>query len=720
VTASLLSFDKETHLIQPGLLAPPSVCASFAYRLEGGGLAKGFCSNLWSAGQERVQETMVWVENRLNESKWIWTGANIAYDWGCVLAVRPDLFELIWKCYEEARVFDVQIASSLHAIAQGRMRDGDLFRPDGSKIQSGRYSLDECVREWLGRVDAKSNDRFRLSYALLEHLPISQWPWDAQQYPVDDAVNTLEVAEAQLKGGKNLHDLPPQVHAAFCIHLGTIWGLRADGARVEEFKGHVQSHLVDLRAWAKEQGFMKPKTKKPGAELSKDTKVLMERVFQAYGGLPPKTDGGKTSISREALEESGDPVLEQFAELGRWEKFNTYLPTLEEAARGPLNPRSNPLLSTGRVSQEGMLLLIPRSGLKIRDGKGGWKSVVSADGRAIGVRQCFCARGPAFGCEEYIYCSCDYAAVELSTLGQVCLWSVGYSDLADAINSGKDPHCMLGANLMGITYESFLERHLKKEKMIGLIRQAAKKGNFGFPGMMGACKFVIAQRREGDLVCEWFFNDGRCGEEKIREYNNETLDGPLCKRCVAQAEVIKDGYLSQWKEIRPYWRFVMQELSANDEITQYVSNRVRGSPHGPAAANSYFQGLAADGAKRAVIGLTAEMYMRGPALEASLARKEGQVERLKALWGSNMESPLYGSRLPNFVHDETFTELLRRNLHDAAYRQAEVMVEKMREVVPDVLVKVEPAAMYFWDKSADAKFDDEKKLIPWVPKLEAA
>jgi len=29
---SLLSFDLETHLIQPGLLAPPIVCGSFAAR----------------------------------------------------------------------------------------------------------------------------------------------------------------------------------------------------------------------------------------------------------------------------------------------------------------------------------------------------------------------------------------------------------------------------------------------------------------------------------------------------------------------------------------------------------------------------------------------------------------------------------------------------------------------------------------------------------------
>lgn len=684
----LLAWDTETHLVQPGLLAPPIVCGSLAKR-DPHGVSTQLSHIRFSEGG--TPTTLQVVEEKLSLDV-IWVGANIAYDFACVLAERPDLFPLIWKAYEEARVFDVQIASSLHAIAQGRMRDGDLFRPDGTKIQSGRYSLEECVREWLGRSDAKRNDRFRLSYALLEHLPISEWPEDARQYPVDDAVNTLEVAEAQLARAQNLHDLPPQVHAAFCIHLGTVWGLRADEARVAEFKGHVDSHLRELTAWAREQGFMRAKVKKRPDDLSKDTAALKERVFKAYGGLPPKTDGGDISISRESLEESGDPVLERFAELGRWEKFNTYIPTLEAAAKAPLNPRSNPLLSTGRVSQDGLLLLIPRSGLKVPTGDGKYKYITSDDGRVIGVRPCFTARpGTAWS-------SCDYAAVELSTLGQVCIWAVGYSELADVINSGKDPHCILGANLMGITYEEFLRRKDAKDPQALLIRQAAKKGNFGFPGMMGPPKFVIAQRREGDLVCEWFYNDGRCGEVKIREWNDEPLDAPMCKRCVEQALVIREGYLSQWKEIKPYWRWVMQELQNNDAITQFVSKRVRGSPHGPAAANSFFQGLAADGAKRAVVALTREMYLG--------TQPDGT------------ESPLLGSRLINFVHDETIVEIPLVRLHDAAYRQAHVMVEQMKTCVPDVAIKVEPAAMYHWDKAADAVFDENGKLIPWVPKPE--
>lgn len=670
---SLVSWDLETHLVQPGLLAPPVVCGALATR-EKIDYANFGHSKLDFIPGPREDLSSVLMSRKFNHDfmlvnlqndKLVWTGANIAYDFACLLAQDPTLFSLVWRAYEEARVFDVQIASSLNAIADGRMRDGELYRRDGSRIMSGRYSLDECVKEWLARSDAKENDRWRLSYALLEDVPLEEWPWDAKQYPVDDAVNTLEVAEAQLKGARNLHDMPTQAHAAFCIHLGAVWGLRTDPKKVDEFKKNAESHMNELRLFAQEKGFMRAKTKIRPDELSKNKKAIAEAVFKAYDGQPPSTPTGGISTSREALEDSGDETLVKLAELGKWEKFMTYVPTLEEAARAPLNVRSNPLLSTGRVSQDGLLLLIPRKG---------------------GVRECFVPR------DGNAIVSCDYAAGELSTLAQVCIWSVGYSDLADAINSGKDAHCLLGAQLTNSGYEDFYKRYKEGGAFEKSIRQAAKAGNFGFPGMMGAAKFVIAQRRTGASVCEWFFQDGKCKEQERKfEWKDNPLDMPLCKRCLEQAEVIRSGYLTQWKEIRPYWRWVMQEVEANDAITQFVSGIVRGSPHGPAAANNQFQGLLAYAAKKAVIQITKEMYLKSE------------------------KSPLYGSRMLNFLHDETLAETPLDVLHESAHRQAQVMTDAAKLVVPDVVLRVEPAAMLNWSKSAEAVYVDGR-LVPWTEK----
>lgn len=699
----LLSFDLETHLIQPGLLSPPIVCGSRAFR-EGVGEGSLFSKLLT---KDDVHELFAanTLEKLLDGSEVIVCGANIAYDFGCVLAEWPEFFPLIWNLYERECVMDVQIAASLNAIAEGRMHDGDLYRRDGSKTK-GRYSLDECVREWLGRTDAKGHDRWRLSYALLEDIPFSEWPWDAKQYPVDDAVNTLLVAEAQLGltpgivGAQNLQDLARQCHAAFCLHLGSMWGLRTDPVAVEAMTKNVDSHIGELRTWALSKGLMKPKTKKPGAELSVDTKAVKELVFKAYDGLPPPTDGGGISYSRETLEESGDPVLEKFAEVGKWQKFRTYTPMLEEASRGPLNVKMNPIVATGRASSEGLIMLMPRKG---------------------GIRDCFVARPGRY------FSSVDYAAIEMSTLAQVSYWALGFSDLMGAINADADPHGVLGAELLNITYEEFMARKKANDPVVKGIRQAAKAGNFGFPGMMGAAKFVYAKRKEKDendvplRPCEWFFRDGKCGEKtEMHDIDGKSLK--FCVRCVEQSQVIRDSFLARWREIRPYWAWVMQELSANDDrITQFVSQRVRGGLHGPAGANTLFQGLAADGAKRALVGLGREMYLRGEALEASLLgspNEEATVAALREKFGSAMESPLYGSRLCVFAHDETILEIPESVAHEAAFRQAEVMVSEMRTVVPDVKVKAEPALMRRWYKQAEAVFENGK-LVPWEPPVVA-
>ena len=654
--SSLLSFDLETHKIQPGLLAPPIVCGSFAGRESG---------KVWSA-LDTARGSLMRVNTLLNEPHWVFVGANIAYDWGCVLAVRPDLLPLIWKAYEEERVFDVLIAGTLDAIYGGRLREGELCNISGKKIQKGRYSLQTIVEDYLNRTDAKENDRWRTSYALLEHLPIDQWPVDARQYPVDDAVNTLLAAEAQLKVCHNLHDLPRQAHAALCTHLGAIWGLRTDPERVLAFKSEVDGHIKTTQEYAVSQGLMKGKYtgRKPNKVLtgySKDTAVIKERVFKAYDGLPPTTDGGDISMNRETLEDSGDPVLERFAEGSKWEKLLVYANALAEQLDVPFNVACNILVSTGRASYAGLIQLMPRKG---------------------GVRECFVSR------KKKRWCSVDFSFVELVTLAQVHIWTLGHSKLAEVINSDVDPHSLFASGMIGMPYEEFLA-HKKRAHEAGL-RQAAKAANFGFPGMMGAPKFVIAKKKEGESVCQWLRRDGRCGEEKLRQWKGRDLDAPLCKACVEEADKLRQAYLLQWPDMKPYWDWVTSHMGHGDRLEQFVSKRVRGGLSGPAAANTLFQGLAADGAKAGLIRMSKEMYL-------------------------DKSSPLFGSRLMVFAHDEIILEIPEELAHEAANRQAEIMIEEMRKFTPDVKIKAEPALMTRWYKAAEPVFDANGRLTVWEP-----
>lgn len=593
---------------------------------------------------------------------WIASGQNIAYDWGCLLAEAPALFRSIWKLYKEGKVFDLGIAAFLDAVYDGRSTDKKLFNRQGKVI--GRYSLAEVVKETLDRDDAKENDKFRLSYAMLEGVPLEQWPEVAKQYPLDDVRNGYEAGIVMLEGRyQNLCDHKTQAWAAFCMHLGAIHGVRTDPARVSALTGRISAEIKELKDTYAKKGFYRVEKKKGVESYVKNTGFLKELVSNAYNGSPPRTETGAVSTERVVLEDSGSELLEGFTKISKLEKFSTYFATLEEGTRVPINVKPNPVLATGRSSYEGLIQLMPRKG---------------------GVRECFVARPGT------VWCSVDYAAVELSTLAQVCLWTVGQSNLADFINKGLDPHCGLGAEMTGQQYAVFNTLHKEGHTATTDIRQGAKAGNFGFPGMMGAPKFVIAKRREGMRVCELFYRDGQCGKEKTAGWKGRDIDYPLCVRCLEKAQFIRDHYLQKWTEISLYWQWVQVELEKNDgRLTQFVSGRVRGGLNPPAAANTMFQGLAADGAKRALIRLTEHMYL-------------------------DDRSPLYLSRLVIFAHDEIILEIPEERAHDAAVLQAEIMVEEMAKVCPDVRISAEPALMRRWYKEAKAVYVD-KKLVPWEP-----
>lgn len=641
----VVGFDTETHLIQPGLLAPPIVCGSFA--------------NDRTSWLLTPEVTATHLRRKLTDGYTI-AGANIAYDFGVMLAYDPSLWGLIWSAYEGGRVFDVEIAALLNAIAEGRLREGELFFRDGTKARDTRYSLSACVEEWLGRKDAKDNDLYRLSYALLEGIPIEEWPEVARKYPIDDAVNTREVAVAQMKGAQNLHNQSAQAHAAFCMHLGSIWGLRTDGVAVQELKAKLLTARAGHIERLTKEGLYRVKGMKKAPKLTKDLKALRERVEAAYGGHAPKTAKGGISADKLTLEETDDPILNEMAELSNLDKLLTYLPDLEAASRTPLNVGNSPLLATGRSSYRGVIQLLPRKG---------------------GARECIIPSSPT-----RVFCSVDYAAIELSALAQVCIWAVGESELGKAINSGIDPHSKFAASLVGMGYEEFLKR--KKEPELADKRQAAKAANFGFPGMMGAPAFVSAKRREGLKICELIHRDGRCGHEK-GAYTVKGIEVRLCARCVDESKSIREAWFRQWPEVKAYWRWLESAGCIDGAVTQFISKRIRGGLRAPQAANTLFQGLVADGAKKAVVELTRQMYTPGYALT--------------------------GSRLLVFAHDETIVEMEESTAYLAAHNQAATMVECMQQYIPDVAVSAEPCLMRRWYKAAEPRFDAKGRLIPWEP-----
>lgn len=766
-TAALLTsgvaFDTETHRVQPGLLAPPLVCASLA-AVEG---AKPTGAIVNKADALRAFRSLL-------ESDVTIVGANIAYDMlvMAVYAARQgiDLMPAIFAAYDAARVYDVQIAEALHGVALGLLgkdpRTGSQLR-DPETGKPGRYSLATCVDLNLGRRDAKVNDRFRQSYALLEDIPIEAWPFEARTYPVDDAINTLEVALAQSVTHSNLHNLAAQCYAAWAMHLGAAWGFNVDPAAVDALEARVTRERAEGIGQFIAAGFYKlgpdgkPLTSPKTGAPCKHEAVIKRLTALAYGCKPddpcptcagkgrtpgttkckgcdggavsitghacipcqglgrvpnpkttkgcddcdstglrlaaapvPLTETGGLSIGRDALSESGDELLMSFAEFGEDDKVSsTYIPWLrkgigEDGRPIPLTLRPNVLLANGRASYADASQTLPRKS---------------------GVRECITAR------PGKVLWTVDFGGLELATHAQSCLWIVGWSKLAEALNAGTKVHDLLGGNMAGITYEDAVRR--AKEPKIKAYRQAAKPLNFGLPGGMGAVRLVLQQRKQGPDTA-WpdgpstidYADDGTpikgykglrfclltggetvCGHTKVVEWKERPIP-PTCLRCIECAEVSKGFWLKTFPENVEYFKQVKINLERDrDTITQHVSRRVRGGVGFCDGANGYFSGLASDGAKLALCRVAKEQF-------------------------TDRSSPLYGSRTIPFLHDELIGESDESVAHEAAHRVSEIMIASMREFTPDVVIEAPPALMRKWYKGADPVYDANGRLVPWEPK----
>lgn len=310
-----LALDTETDLIQPGYLVTRLVCGSASWlapgpKIEGTLLDKDGTAEIFAKA--------------LDDESVVLIGANIAFDIAVIarrfVELGLDAMPSIYRAFEQGRIYDLQIAEALNAIAQGHLgRDprtgGELKNPETGR--RGRYSLSICVDQVLGRTDAKANDEWRMRYAELEPYPIADWPQEARDYPVDDARNTLECALAQTghlpKLGaqhewgnlrrpdgtvysacihcqatrfgtqctrrsphRNLHDLSNQVYSAFALHLGAATGFPVDQSWVDVIQKHVRrEHAAHVQPFI-DAGIFR-------GDGSENRAVLKRRVAIAYG-----------------------------------------------------------------------------------------------------------------------------------------------------------------------------------------------------------------------------------------------------------------------------------------------------------------------------------------------------------------------------------------------------------------------------------------------------
>lgn len=692
----IIAFDTETHLIRPGCPTPKMVCLSFAEYLDPEVDVPEFASEehlereepIWRHPKSEapidprrlrvgllnprlgVAEMRAWLLD-LNVTI---VGHNTRFDLAVCTQEDPTLLPLIFQAYEEGRILDTMVRQQLCDIATGDMKYHE--DEDTGEVKHTEYGLDKLSyrlnRRWLAKEDT-----WRKKYALLDGVPLTSWPEAAARYALLDAIVTLDIHGAQdrLAGGPIINS-EEQHRADWALYLMSLWGIRTDRKAVAELKKELEQRYAEQMTSLRPSGLIRHsparlfkngprKGQMKEEENTRDMTAIRALVSKCYtdkGLAVPMTeneDKPQVSTDRKTLKNSGNPYLKILAEIGVTAKLlQTYIPILEGGTLYPINCRYNVLVETGRTSASGPNLQNPPR-------------------KPSTVREAFIPR------PGYVFGFADFSGIELCTLSQVCLEWFGYSEMADALRAGQDLHLALAADMIGITYEEAKKREKEGDTEVAHYRQQAKPANFGFPGGMGGPSF--------------------------KEYS-EGYDIFLTEE---QAKELKDAWLRKWGVMRKYFDRIAKLVDIGDPIQQLYTNRLRGGVTYCAAANGFFQGLAADGAKRALWFVARECYLENP-WEEIPDPISGTCHKGR--------TALFGCRPVLFIHDEIgmeipFDEKNPKAASDAAHRLSAVMVAAMKFYVRDVPVKAEPVIVRRWYKGAKAVYENEV-LLPCKPVTE--
>ena len=645
-----LFWDTETTLIQPGLAIPDLICLQYAF------------DKAAPAIRSHVEDWRDIVHDAAYDPHTIWTGHNQPFDAAVVAAAEPSFVQPIFRMYATKRARDTMLGEQLISI-----RDGDLeFR---SK-KKGEFSLAGLAKRYLG-LEMNKEDSFRLQYGTLRGRRSAEFPEEALRYALYDVTVLRDVYEAQTSLYRS-GDEWMQCAAHFSLHLAQAWGMRTDPELLLKLEAEIRADVALCSRILEEGGFFKD-----GSVVQSAVKAAVVKACENLGKPVPKTKPTAKQIERwKAGKLTEEPTgnikydaetIESIAQaepnLKRLSQLNTavgdlgkYIEPMKGGMYAPMNSRPNPIVSTGRTSWSGTRLDVPNP----EDPEGPPISVrVGSNLQNVckrpGVRECFIPR------PGHWYCSVDYSTLELRTFAQACLWIVGKSTFAEGFQNDYewDPHTYMASRLTGLTYAEALEKR-KTDPVVKKRRNIGKSLNFSLAGGVGAKRFREMAAAD--------------------PYNIElTLE-----ECYA----LKEAWYEAFPEAAPYFEYVNWVVNSGQPQRSFVSRRLRGNVGYTQVANGYFQSLGADAAKRALFAVSMACY-------------------------AEPKSPLYGSRVVVFVHDEIILEVPIPQAHEASMEVVRLMNRELAAVCPDIPPKSEPTLMTRWIKMAEPKYDPQGRLTAW-------
>ncbi len=662
-----ISFDFETAPFAPGNLAPRPICMSYAFPSTGDDGKRQINKGL-VVGDDMATTLEKFLDGAI-EGKYVLINFLIAYDLVVALEHFPHLAEKIWGVYLSGAVLCSMVREKLLDIADGTL-GGE--RNHQGKMIGKKYNLADVIKHHF-KVEL-DKETWRTKYEELENVPLEQWPQGAKDYAIDDAVWPLELYYLQSKRAIEMrYDLPDQTQqtrADFALKLMSVWGIRTDGPAVEKLAKATEARMAVLKVELQEAKLVRRKITPKGKE-SKDMKAIramVERTWDSSTKIPrtkksDKFPEGQIKTDADTLEFCSDPIAEVLHEYVGLEKSATsFINKMHAGIYFPIHAFFNVLVNTGRTSCSGPNL--------------------QQQPRVPGVRECFIpttlikiADGKGVP-EETVFATCDYDSQELRGWAQVCLDLLGESTLARKYQADPDfdPHTDFASNMRGIDYAEGMRLKSIEDEMMEDYRQKSKPANFGFPVGMGFRKFRKYARGYGLVISE------------------------------DESKELRDNWYEQWPEAKPYFAQINRIVGSGGygTVIQLRSQRRRGFCRYTVAANTFFQGLAADASKLSLWRVSYECYTG------------------KCWDNPNKRSPLYGCRPVVFMHDEIMIVAPISYAAEAAGRLEIVMVQSQEIYTPDIPVRASAALMRRWRKGAKPVFNNEGRLIPYEDRRKAA
>lgn len=643
-------------------------------------------------------------------------GHNLAFDAAVLDQAYPSL-SVVWDWVEQGRAHDTMLLDMLIRLA----RRDEYPKP---------HSLAEVAAVYC-KLQISKDDPYRLRYAEIIGKPLHEIDQGFRDYAIKDAVVTWRVWQRQIKIAKSLvrrqvAKFDPamivkfghltenlQLKAAIAlaaierrgIHIDQTLAVRSGQEireRIDELVTEVESAAGDGLFKRDRQGELirSAKSYKP----SRHDDVLRKRLEKVAARhdldikRTPKRQTISTSTKTWSEHQKLDPFLRSWVQLDEQAKLYQFFAGLGEKV---IHPRYTVLVRSGRTScSNPNIQQLPR-------GSGFRELVIPAPG--------------------HLLLALDYSYIELRTLAAVCLDRFGYSQLAEIIQEGIDPHCYTAAQFEGISLAQFSKLSRSQQKQL---RQKAKALNFGIPGLLGAQALVnYAKQSYGVTISEEEAEEFRHKHiyevyPELGDYLEEDLAANVAENLrttsqrvlaafpddislMAARKIVRgdtknaQGRKYQQRYVDTVWA-KLAVLNRNPVLKKRLhrrqrgesmvkrifwgtavtlTGRIRGQVSFSRQCNTPFQGLAADGAKL-------------------------------ALWRLHRE----GFRTVAFIHDEVLVELPEEADHTAlASRVEQIMCESMSEVVGVVPIAVKYSLSHRWYKQAEAVFDDQGQLLVWEP-----